>query len=323
MAAKLYDSNIEEFNNLNDDIKFDNLKKLYTSYKQAREFAYNARDYFLQANDLEDEETIIKYEKAAADNSFDKKELFEIYKKILFNVNQLINATDVSKNLPGYKSRALIYQSILLSDNIEKKLKLTFLLKNLFDEDKISNAFSDELSKILNNINPDEIPEGYEKLVKKYGDIEEKEKKIQFDNDIIHQSKILKYFIEDNYEIKKLEKDFNSVYKKVKRNKKYFVSIKDIIILESLKNDGVDLPRDLNFQELASGLTVPQGLNELASGQQIGLVMLKIVEIVGEDNINSLDPETIYFLNKILNKLNLKKIRNNIIVKTIPARIYN
>ena len=65
---------------------------------------------------------------------------------------------------------------------------------------------------------------------------------------------------------------------------------------------------------------MPQGLDDLASEQQVGLVMLKIVEIIGEDEISSLDPETIYFLNKILNKLNLKKIRNNIIVKTIPAR---
>ena len=40
--------------------------------------------------------------------------------------------------------------------------------------------------------------------------------------------------------------------------------------------------------------------------------MLKIIEIIGEDDIRDLDPETIYFLNSILNELNLKKIRNNI-----------
>jgi len=59
----------------------------------------------------------------------------------------------------------------------------------------------------------------------------------------------------------------------------------------------------------------------LASQNQIGLVMLKIVEIIGEDNISDLDPETIYFLNKILNELNLKKIRNNILSEALPVRI--
>ena len=48
--------------------------------------------------------------------------------------------------------------------------------------------------------------------------------------------------------------------------------------------------------------------------------MLKIVEIIGEDNVRDLDPETIYFLNRILNKLNLKKIRNNILSEALPVR---
>ena len=49
--------------------------------------------------------------------------------------------------------------------------------------------------------------------------------------------------------------------------------------------------------------------------------MLKIVEIIGEDNITDLDPETIYFLNKILNELNLKKIRNDILSQALPVRV--
>ena len=59
---------------------------------------------------------------------------------------------------------------------------------------------------------------------------------------------------------------------------------------------------------------------DLASQNQIGLVMLKIVEIIGEDNVNNLDPETIYFLTKILNELKLKKIRNIILSEALPVR---
>ena len=49
--------------------------------------------------------------------------------------------------------------------------------------------------------------------------------------------------------------------------------------------------------------------------------MLKIIEIIGEDDVHNLDPETIYFLSKILNQLNLKKIRNNILSEFLPARV--
>ena len=66
---------------------------------------------------------------------------------------------------------------------------------------------------------------------------------------------------------------------------------------------------------------MPQNLYDLASQNQIGLVILKIVEIIGEDNIRELDPETIYFLNRILNELDLKKIRNNILSEALPVRV--
>ena len=80
------------------------------------------------------------------------------------------------------------------------------------------------------------------------------------------------------------------------------------------------MPNELDYTELSSQLTVPENLQNLASQNQIGLVMLKIVEIIGEDNISDLDPETLYFLNKILNDLNLKKIRNNILSEALPTK---
>ena len=57
------------------------------------------------------------------------------------------------------------------------------------------------------------------------------------------------------------------------------------------------------------------------SQNQIGLIMLKIIEIIGEDDIRNLDPETIYFLNSILNELNLKKIRNGILSEALPVKV--
>ena len=234
----------------------------------------------------------------------------------------MINAAEVYKNLPNYKARALIYQSILLSDNVEKKLDLMFLLKDLFEKDKLTNVYSKELTRILRNINPDKIPESYQEIVEV--NIKENfkyKKKIKFDNDILHRSKVIKHFLDDNNKISKTEKDFKSVYKKIKRNKKYFISIMDIIVLESLVVDGMSLPNDLNFDELSSQLTIPKNLQDLVRQNQLGLIMLKIIEIIGEDNIADLDPETIYFLNKILNELNLKKIRNDILSEALPVRV--
>ena len=210
---------------------------------------------------------------------------------------------------------------MVLSVDADRKLYLAFLLKDLFSKEKLLDVYKEELSAILKSIDPKDIPEGYAELVDQNIDSKSKDiKKIKFDNDILHRSKVIRHFL-DNYEkTSRTEKDFKAVYKKIKRNKKYFISIMDIIVLESLAADGIKIPKDLDYASLSSHLTVPQNLDELVKKNQIGMVMLKIIEIIGEDKIQDLDPETIYFLSKILNELKLKKIRNNILSEALPVK---
>ena len=39
--------------------------------------------------------------------------------------------------------------------------------------------------------------------------------------------------------------------------------------------------------------------------------MLKLVEIIGSDEIEDLDPETLYFIVNLLNKAKIKKVKRN------------
>jgi hypothetical protein len=274
--------------------------------------------------DLEDETKFNLYEWAAANNSYNKKGLFNIYEKFLFSFDQFLNAEEIYKTLPSYKARALIYQTASLSDNLEKKLNLLFLLNDLFKKDDIENAFSEELSLILSNIEEEDIPSkylGFYQIKINLPTEEEDFGKIRFDNKILHKSKLLKYFIEDDYTVEKLERDLIGIYKRIKKDKKYYFSAKDIILLDSLKADGVKLPKKLEKQYSNNQLTIPKGLIDLSDQGQIGLVLLKIIEIIGEDQLEDLDPKTLYFITATLNKLDLKKIRNNIIIKILPYRI--
>ena len=312
----------------------DNLLNFFLSHITSENFEYEPTEktdkyiwrYLSSANiiktkDFVNEDIILTYEQAASENSFQEEEVFIIYLKMDFNFNQLMNATEIYKNLPNYEARALIYQSLLLNDNIERKLYLAFLLKDLFMKDKLLNVYSKELSNILNKIDPSKIPDSYNKLVSQNLEHNKNLNKIKFDNDILHRSKVIKHFINNNEKTTKTEKDFKAVFKKIKKNKKYFISIKDIVVLESLAADGFSLPENLDYNSLLSQLTIPQNLLDLVEENQLGLVMLKIIEIIGEDDIRNLDPETIYFLSKILNELNLKKIRNNILSEALPIRI--
>ena len=85
--------------------------------------------------------------------------------------------------------------------------------------------------------------------------------------------------------------------------------------------DGFEMPKDLNIQSLSKDLTVPPNMNSLVENEEIGMLMLKLVEIVGSDEVENLDPETLYFIVKLLNKAKIKKIRNEILNLTLPLRV--
>jgi len=315
---KILDNNL--FNFYLSHVTIDNIQYEPNDTTDKYVWRYLSSANLIQTDSFENEDVILTFEKAVAKNTLDSDEIFKIYLKMDFNFNQLINAKEIYKNLPSYKARALIYQSILLNDNIETKINLSFLLKDLFIKDELLDVYTEELANILKSIDPNEIPEDYKELVAQNQNIN-LTKKIKFDNDILHRSKVIKHFLDNNEKLNRTEKDFKSVYKKIKKNKKYFISIKDIIVLESLSVDGVSLPSDLDFSNISSQLTIPQNLKDLVNQNQTGLLMLKIIEIIGEDDIRDLDTETIYFLNSILNKMNLKKIRNNILSEALPVRV--
>ena len=325
---------------VNDEVSDKNLFNFYLSHIVNKDFQYDPSmktskyiwKYLSSSNlladpnsiDLEDETKFNLYEWAAASDSYDKKKLFNIYGKFLFNFDQFLNAEEIYKTLPSYKARALIYQTASLSDNLETKLNLLVLLNDLFKKDNIENAFSEELSSILSNIEEEDVPSkylGFYQIKINLPTEEEDLGRISFDNKILHKSKLLKYFIEDDYTVEKLESDLISIYKKIKKDKKYYFSAKDVILLDSLKADGIKLPKKLEKQYSSNQLTIPKELIDLSDQGQIGLVLLKIIEIIGEDQLEDLDPETLYFITATLNKLDLKKIRNNIIIKTLPYRV--
>ena len=92
-------------------------------------------------------------------------------------------------------------------------------------------------------------------------------------------------------------------------------------MLETLSSDGLEIPKELDINKLSEKLTIPANINLLVKNNEIGLLMLKLVEIIGSDDIQNLDPETLYFIVNILNKAKIKKVRNQILNLTLPLRV--
>ena len=66
---------------------------------------------------------------------------------------------------------------------------------------------------------------------------------------------------------------------------------------------------------------IPTDIQLLINNNEVGMVLLRLVEIIGEDNLENLDPDTLYFMSTIFNQLNLDSIRNKILLKVLPLKI--
>ena len=64
----------------------------------------------------------------------------------------------------------------------------------------------------------------------------------------------------------------------------------------------------------------PIELINFGKNKEIGMLLLRIVELVGEDEILDLDDQTIYFINHLLIKSGLKKYSNKILITALPER---
>jgi len=271
--------------------------------------------------DLEDREKISIIEMATHEKNYKESELFSLYENFMFNINQLITIEESCKLLPNSESRALIYQGILLTKETPKKIKLIKLLKDSFQKDKISEAFDVKLVEFLEELEETKIPSDYSVFYNTYKKTNISiEKKIKFDSKIIHQSKILNYFNEVS-QSKNIEKDLENLLKKIKKDKKYFFSTKDIIMLESLKSDGVEFPKKYENIYEARDPNIPYDIQILINKEETGLALLRLVQIIGEDKVTNIGPETLYFITSVLNQLNLDKIRNKILLKVLPLKV--
>ena len=81
------------------------------------------------------------------------------------------------------------------------------------------------------------------------------------------------------------------------------------------------MPKELNISSLSKNLTVPPNIGALIEKEEIGMLMLKLIEIIGSDDVQNLDPETLYFIVNLLNKAKIKKVRNKILNLTLPLRV--
>ena len=271
--------------------------------------------------ELTDIDKINSIEKATHEKHYAEKELFELYKRFQFNINQLLNIKESTKVLSAIESRALIYQGILITTEVEYKLLLINALKNSFKNEGNENAFDVELRAFLKKINKEEVPSNFTSFYNNYIDQDKTElTNIKINNKVLHQSKLINYFKGDGSS-KDITKDLNDSLKKIKKNKKYFFSKKDIILVEAFKSDGIQVSEKFKDLYEIKDSEMPSDIQIFINSGDMAAAMLRIVEVIGQDELINIDVDTLYFIISTLNQLNADPLRNKILLKVLPLKV--
>ena len=275
----------------------------------------------VQEVEITDIKKITVIEKATHEKNYTEKELLELYKRFQFNINQLLNIKESTKVLSNTEARALIYQGILITSHIEKKFELMNALKNSFKNDGLDNAFKVELKIFLSEIEKKDVPSNYTRFYEKYIVLDRVElTNIKIYNKILHQSKLINYFKED-IPIKKITKDLNNYLQKIKKNKKYFFSKKDIILVEAFKSDNIKVSKKYKNLYEINEFEIPTDIQVFINNRDMAAAMLRIIEVIGQDELENIDDDTMYFIINTLNQLNIDPLRNKILLKFLPLKV--
>ena len=290
--------------------------KLIWKYLSTSNLLYRIQD--LEITDIDKISTI---EKATHDKNYSEEELFEFYKRFQFNINQLLNTKESYKSLSSIEGKALVYQRLLLTEETKLKLELMKILKDIFESEGIGNAFDLELEKFLKKIDETDVPSNFTTFYNQHIKNDEIfNKKIKYNNKILHQSKLVNYFNGD-YAKSKIEEDLNKFLKKIKKDKKYFLSKKDIIFIEALKSDGIEISKKYeNLYEINKS-EMPIDIQKMIDNKEIGAALLRIIEVIGPEKIEDIDDDTVYFIINTLNQLNADLIRNKLLLKVLPLKV--
>ena len=59
----------------------------------------------------------------------------------------------------------------------------------------------------------------------------------------------------------------------------------------------------------------------MIENKESGMILLKLVEIIGEKELNELDSESLNFIIEIMNRTKLISLRNELLLEILPLKV--
>ena len=92
-------------------------------------------------------------------------------------------------------------------------------------------------------------------------------------------------------------------------------------MVEAFKSDGITPSKKYKDLYEINDSQIPSDIQNYINNGDMGLAMLRLIQVIGQDELKDIDPETIYFIISTLNQLDIDPIRNRILLKVLPLKI--
>ena len=91
------------------------------------------------------------------------------------------------------------------------------------------------------------------------------------------------------------------------------------MLLQSLRSDGIQIGEIDELSQYVSELN-PE-LDKMIINNESGMILLKLVEIIGEKELDELDNRTLNLIVEIMNRAKLINLRNELLLEILPLKV--
>ena len=88
-----------------------------------------------------------------------------------------------------------------------------------------------------------------------------------------------------------------------------------------MRSDGIEISKKYNDLYELNNSEMPTDIQVMINNNEIAATVLRIIEVIGQDKLEVLDEDTLYFIISALNQLNIDNIRNKILLKVLPLKV--
>ena len=88
-----------------------------------------------------------------------------------------------------------------------------------------------------------------------------------------------------------------------------------------MRSDGIEIDKRYDDLYQTDANEIPTDIQVMINNNEKGAAMLRIVEVIGQDELERMDEDTISFVINTLNQLNIDIIRNKILLKVLPLKV--